>query len=159
RELIRRFLAAATAPDGATAGTAPQGSAGRACVRSLCVGDRLAASQICCTVGRTLVLLKVAYLDALADLSPGNLAMADLVRQCCADPEIDRIDLVTAQPWHDRWHPTRHPTYQTRDFNLGRPAGLVGRVGDQAVAALRAARRRLGPRQGPAHPSDGLPIT
>ncbi len=107
-------------------------------MRSLWVGDRLAASQICCLVGRTVVLLKVAYLDDLAHLSPGSLLMADLIRQCCADPAIDRIDLVTAQPWHDRWHPTPHPTYQAQDFNLGRAAGIVGRVGD------RAARRRLG---------------
>ena len=48
--------------------------------------------------------MKVAYDEELAELSPSNLLMADLVRNCCERPDVASIDLVTNQPWHARWH-------------------------------------------------------
>ena len=102
---------------------------GRSVVRTLHVGGRLAAAQLATVTGRTLALVKVAYDNALSDLSPSNLLMADLVRACCDRSDIDRIDLVTNQPWHDRWHAVEHPTYKARDLNARRVGGLVSRVG------------------------------
>jgi len=112
---VRRFLRTAAA-DGAAA------------VRTLRLDGRPAAAQITYVADGTLDLLKVAYDDDLADLSPSNLLMADLVRSCCDRPDVDRIDLVTRQPWHDRWHPEALPTYRSRDPNLRRPAGVALRV-------------------------------
>jgi hypothetical protein len=54
--------------------------------------------------------------------------MADLVRTCCERPGVGRIDLVTNQPWHARWHAEVLPTYQVRDLNLRRPGGLALRL-------------------------------
>jgi CelD/BcsL family acetyltransferase involved in cellulose biosynthesis len=101
---------------------------GFAQVRTIRLDGRAAASQLATLTGRTLELYKVAYDDELSALSPSNLVMADLVRACCDDPKVDGIDLVTNQPWHDRWHADEHPTYQARDANLRRPAGIAARL-------------------------------
>ena len=126
RDRMRRFLVTA----------APSG---RVTVRTLRLDGRPAAAQLIATVGDTLVLLKVAYDDELSDLSPSNLLMADLVRDCCDRPDVDRIDLVTNQPWHARWHADRYPTYSVRDPNLRRPGGMVMRLAGTA-RSLRPAR-------------------
>lgn len=112
---------------------------GRVVVRTLRLDGRPAAAQLASLTAGTLSLFKVAYDDGLADLSPSNLLMADLVRDCCDRPDVDRIDLITNQPWHDRWHADEHPTYKARDLNLRRPAGIASRVG----AALQTAGVRL----------------
>lgn len=117
--VMRRFLRAA--PPGA------------ATVRTLRLDGRPAAAQITYRAGDTLDLIKVAYDQELADLSPSNLLMADLVRSCCGRPDVARIDLVTRQEWHRRWHATVRPTYRARDANLRRPGGL----GLRGAAAVR----------------------
>jgi CelD/BcsL family acetyltransferase involved in cellulose biosynthesis len=101
---------------------------GRVSVRTLRLDGRPAAAQLANVTAGTLELFKVAYDDRLADLSPSNLLMADLVRDCCDRPDVHRIDLITNQPWHDRWHADELPTYQARDLNLRRPGGLASRV-------------------------------
>lgn len=116
RALMRAFLLDAACAHG-----------GASFVRTLRLDGRPAAAQLGCVTGRTLELLKVAYDDALADLSPSNLLMADLVRDCCDRRDVDRIDLITHQPWHERWHPEVIPTYQARDADLRRPGGLATR--------------------------------
>ncbi len=101
---------------------------GRAEVRTLRLDGRPAAAQLASITGDTYELFKVAYDDELSDLSPSNLLMADLVRACCDRPDIARIDLLTNQPWHDRWHADEHPTYKARDVNLRRVGGVVSRL-------------------------------
>jgi CelD/BcsL family acetyltransferase involved in cellulose biosynthesis len=128
RALLRQFLV-------------EESERGAAEVRVLRLDDRPAAVQLATVTGRTLELYKVAYVDELADLSPSNLLMADLVRSCCDRPGIDRIDLITNQPWHDRWHATEHPTYQARDADLRRPGGIASRL----AATLRRRGRPAGP--------------
>jgi CelD/BcsL family acetyltransferase involved in cellulose biosynthesis len=112
---------------------------GRVSVRTLRLDGRPAAAQLANVTAGTLELLKVAYDDALADLSPSNLLMADLIRECCDRPDIARIDLITNQPWHDRWHADELPTYQARDINLRRLGGLASR----AAVALDGLGARL----------------
>ena len=115
RALLRQFLL-------------DEAERGAAEVRVLRLDDRPAAAQLATVTDRTLELYKVAFDEQLADLSPSNLLMADLVRSCCDRPAIDRIDLITNQPWHDRWHAEEHPTYQARDTNLGRAGGIASRL-------------------------------
>lgn len=111
----------------------------RARVRSLWIGDTLAASQLGVLAGTSMVLLKVTYNEDLAPMAPSNLLLADLVRECCDDPAVERIDLVTSQPWHARWHPVTHPTFQMQAFNIRRPAGLLA----QTATFLRRKRQRV----------------
>lgn len=110
--------------------------ANRARVRALWVGRDLVASQLGVLAGSTLVLFKVAYSEDHASFAPGNLLMASLVRECCGDADIERIDLVTRQPWHSRWHPTTHPTFRMQAFDPRRPAGLLAR----AISSVRDLR-------------------
>jgi CelD/BcsL family acetyltransferase involved in cellulose biosynthesis len=125
RAMLRHYLLAA-------AGT------GRVSVRTLRLDGRPAAAQLASLTAGTLELVKVAYDDALADLSPSNVLMADLIRECCDRSDVARIDLLTNQPWHDRWHADEHPTYKARDLDLRRPGGVASRV---AVALERAGAR------------------
>lgn len=115
REVLRHYLLASAAH-------------GRVAVRTLRLDGRPAAAQLAsCTAG-TLELFKVAYDDALCGLSPSNLLMADLIRECCERDDVSRIDLLTNQEWHDRWHADEHPTYKAFDANLRRPGGAASVV-------------------------------
>lgn len=105
-------------------------------IRSLHVGGRIAASQLSVIFGRTLVLLKVAYDEQLAHLSPGNLLMANLAEECCENPAIDRIDCTVWQDWHQRWGMMREPTFELLAFNRRSIRGA-------AVGATWNARRIL----------------
>ena len=105
-------------------------------VRRLFIDGRLAACQLSVVVNRTLFLIKIAYDEEQAHLSPGNLLMADLVESCCNDPSIDRIDCTVWQPWHQRWGMVREPTFMFTAFN---PQSIKGR----AVGIASALRRYL----------------
>lgn len=98
-------------------------------VRRLIIDGRLAACQLAVTVDRTVYLMKIAYDEEQAHLSPGNLLMADLIESCCNDPNIDRIDCTVWQPWHQRWGMVREPTFTLILFNAksikGRLAGTM----------------------------------
>lgn len=122
REQLRAFLAAA--PDHGQ-------------VRTLWAGDRLAASQLCIVVGSTLHLLKTSYEDELAAAAPGNLLMAELLRDCCGSDRVTLVDLVTHLGWHARWHPDVHPTYRHQAFNRRSVPGLAA----GGVARARSRRR------------------
>lgn len=126
RALLHRFFV-----DGA--------AGGRVLVRILRLDGRPVAGQLAAVTARSLELFKVAYDEAYAELSPSNLLMADLVEACCGRPDVDRIDLLTDQPWHRRWHAASHPTYKARDLDLRRPGGLTSRV----AVALEGAGVRL----------------
>jgi CelD/BcsL family acetyltransferase involved in cellulose biosynthesis len=124
-------------------------ASGGAQARELHIGKRLAASQLTVTVAGTLFLLKVAYDEQLADLSPGNILMANLVEACCEDPAIDRIDCIVWQPWHQRWGMAREPTYQLVAFNR---SSLLGAVAGAAWTARRRLMARRAARQpAPSH--------
>ena len=126
------------------------GASAGAQVRSLHIGGRLAGSQICVTIGDTLFLMRVAYDEQLADLSPGNVLMADLVETCCEDSTVARIDCTVWQTWHQRWGMRREPTYDLLAFNGSSLRGVL------AGAAWRA-RHRLTARRGRPQPVPSQP--
>ena len=105
-------------------------------VRSLTIDGQIAASQLSVRVGRTLFLIKIAYDEQLAHLSPGNVLMANLVEACCEDPNVDRIDCIVWQPWHQRWGLVREPTFRLTAFNPRSARGALAGV-------VWNARRRL----------------
>jgi CelD/BcsL family acetyltransferase involved in cellulose biosynthesis len=110
-------------------------------VRTLYIDGRLAASQFGVRVAGVLSLMYVTFDEDLADLSPGNVLMADLVESCCGDPGVERIDCGGWQPWHQRWGMIREPTYTLVAFNRRSPRGMIARLGwpaEQLLAARRA---------------------
>jgi hypothetical protein len=91
--------------------------------------------------------LKIAYDEAYAHLSPGNLVMAKAIELCCADPETRVLDLVGDSPWARNWSDTVIPQ-QLVHIGLG---GVRG-------AALKALLRlRLGPLRRLARRLQGAP--
>ena len=111
-------------------------------IRSLVVEGRPVASQICVTLGGTLVLMKVAYDEQLGRLSPGNVLMANLVEACCERPDIDRIDCTVWQDWHQRWGMVREPTYRILAFNQ---RSVRGRATEAAWGVRRRLKREPAP--------------
>ncbi len=97
-------------------------------IGSLFIGDRIAASQLSVVVGSSLVLLKVAYDEQLSHLSPGNVLMANLVKECYENPAIDRIDCTVWQDWHQRWGMEREPTYELLAFNRRTIQGAMAEI-------------------------------
>ena len=53
---------------------------------------------------RSLVLSKICYDEKYASCSPGTILFDEIVARAFADPETDRIDLLTDLAWHDRWN-------------------------------------------------------
>ena len=94
-------------------------------VRTLYIGGGLAASQVTVRMGRTLFLMKIAYEEQLAEFSPSNVLMADLVDACCEDPGVGSIDCLVWQPWHQRWGMDREPTYSLTAFNTKTVRGFA----------------------------------
>jgi hypothetical protein len=88
RELVREF--------------APRG----ACVVNLLWhGDEPVAGQFCLRIGRTLNVLKIGFSNAHAGFAPGNLLLDRVIRQACADPEIDIVSLVNEPLWARNFKP------------------------------------------------------
>ena len=114
-------------------------------VRALYIDGRLAASQFGVRVAGVLSLMYVTFDEDVADLSPGNVLMADLVESCCGDPSVERIDCGGWQPWHQRWGMIREPTYSLVAFNRRSPRGMVARMGWPAERLLAARRVRHEP--------------
>jgi CelD/BcsL family acetyltransferase involved in cellulose biosynthesis len=98
-------------------------------IRSLYVEGRLAASQLSVRVAATHFLLKVAYDESVADLSPSNVLFANLIETCCEDSTVNRIDCTVWQPWHARWGMTREPTYELFAFNRSSAGGWLAMIG------------------------------
>ncbi len=113
-------------------------------VRALRIGGRLAATQVATTVARTVFLRRIAYDEELASCSPSNVLLADLLESCCADPEVDRIDCLSWQPWNARWGMSREPTYELVAFNQRTFRGAAARIsrGGWEHAGRRRAHRR-----------------
>jgi CelD/BcsL family acetyltransferase involved in cellulose biosynthesis len=109
-------------------------------MRTLRIGGRIAAMQMAVTVAGSVVLLKVAYDESLAEFAPGNVLLADLIEVCCRTPEIKRIDCINWQPWESRWGMTREPTYQFVAFNR---RTIRGRLAALSWNAARSLRKRL----------------
>ena len=106
----------------------------RARIRILHVGELEAAFQVEAVVGSTLFMLKTAYDESIAELSPGQLLMAEIVETACDDPAIDRLDYCVAQPWQQHWGMRLEPTYEVDVFNRVSVRGWAMRAERQVAA-------------------------
>ncbi|HEX8803811.1 MAG TPA: GNAT family N-acetyltransferase [Acidimicrobiales bacterium] len=116
---------------------------GHASARLLGGADgRPVAAQLATTVGDTLVLHKIAYDEAAADVAPGNLLMADLLGDCCDDPAVARVDCCVVEPWHARWGATVEPSWQLLAHDRRTGQGLAAGAARRAAPLLGRVRRR-----------------
>ena len=83
---------------------------------SLLADGRPIAMYLCFRHQATIWALKTAYDESYAALSPGNELLLRMLEQLCADPEIERLHMVTAQPWVAAWSPREEPYYRFRIY-------------------------------------------
>jgi hypothetical protein len=97
--------------------------------------ERCLAALLGVRTGSTYSAIKICYDEAYGRVSPGQLVLAKAVERCCADPEVQRLDLVSDAYWLRGWRLDSVPL-QRAFVDLG---GCRGRM----LAALL--RLRLGP--------------
>lgn len=115
-------------------------------INSLYVEGRCVASQFCVRTGVEYTILKIAYDETFARFGPGQLLFERTLERCCADPGIDRLDLVSDASWFRDWQTQRTPMQQAHvaiDRWSGRP--LVALVGFRYGLARRIVRKLRGP--------------
>jgi CelD/BcsL family acetyltransferase involved in cellulose biosynthesis len=96
------------------------------------------ASLFCIRSGREYAIVKTCYDETFARVTPGRLLLDTVIERCCADPGIDRVNLVSHQEWLKPWNPEVLPAN-------GVYLSLHGPFARQWGGLLRA-RFRYGPR-------------
>lgn len=119
-----------------------------AAVYELWIGDRLAASRMTITAGKTLVILKTTYDESMSKYAPGRLLLYRVIRdgfernaggsiEFYTDANTDQLSWATGQRW------MRHVSF----YRSNAVAGLL--------SLLRAGRQALQPR-GPTIIASGM---
>lgn len=113
----------------------PPGPQDRCEIISLYAAGRCIASSLCLKTGHEYAGLKIGYDPEFRQVSPGHLLVEEILRRCCADSDVRRLNVCTAPPWVDPWRPD---AVQLVQYHFGvRPAS--------ARPALAALRLRYGP--------------
>jgi CelD/BcsL family acetyltransferase involved in cellulose biosynthesis len=98
----------------------------------------LAAAHLAVRIGRSLVLVKIAYDEAYARLGPGNLLFRELAVRVFADEGVDEVNCLTTMQWHQNW---AMPTVGYRDMVITRDRPLPRLSGLVEVQGIGLARR------------------
>ena len=75
-------------------------------VNLLYLNDRVIAAQLGVQVATVLYLLKIAYDEECADISPGYLLIDELITELDDPNFLSKISFVTGVGWIDRWKPS-----------------------------------------------------
>ena len=81
------------------------GARGQCRIHRLTLDGRTVAAQFALRGGRQLNLLKIGYDEAFSAIAPGHLLMMRIIERSCADPDLDRLSLVTHPSWAHLWKP------------------------------------------------------
>lgn len=117
---------------------------------------RTAAIHLGARLGRSLVLLKIAYDEAFARVGPGSLLFDHVVEAEFAERRVDQVNCMTDMPWHRNWEMPRS-TYTDLVIHPRRPLPLLaGMVPARAKAWLRDVplARAIAARRAPTRPRD-----
>jgi len=101
-----------------------RGESDRFEIHALYAEGRCLASILGTRTGAVFSALKTAYDPAFARVSSGQVLLARVIELCCADPEIQRLDLVSDAPWLRGWR-TEQVTLQLAYVGTG---GWRGRL-------------------------------
>jgi CelD/BcsL family acetyltransferase involved in cellulose biosynthesis len=99
--------------------------------------ERVLAAQLGVKMGRTLVILKIAYDEEFSSCSPGTILMERTLERAFNLGETDEVNLITDMAWHENWE-----MLQRKYFNLWiyprRPIPiLMGAMGRRAKIEIR----------------------
>jgi hypothetical protein len=81
------------------------GASGVCEFNELRVGDVCLASTLCIRVAHQCTILKIGYDERFAKTRPGHLILERIFQQCCEDPAIKRVSLVSCFEWVRVWQP------------------------------------------------------
>jgi hypothetical protein len=87
------------------------GARGRCEFNELRSGDDCIASTFCIHAGNEFTMLKIGYDERFANVRPGHLVLERIFQQCCEDPTIKRVSLVSWRDWHLVWEPKTVGSY------------------------------------------------
>lgn len=107
-------------------------------INSLYAEGRCIASQLCIRTGATYTILKIAYDESYARVSPGQMLLEWTLKRCCQDPLVSRLSLVSDTAWHRDWRPVSVPV---RLVYLG-----LGELSGRPLVGLLRARLKYGPK-------------
>ena len=85
---------------------------------------KVVAAKMNVKFGPSLVMCKIAYDEAYARCSPGNLLLERILQDVCRSRSVQRIDLVTDMPWHANWNPQTESYFHVRLYPT-RPMPLL----------------------------------
>lgn len=91
-------------------------------INLLFCGERAVAAQLCVVCGDTISLLKIAFDQSLSRYSPGSVLLDQLLADSCQNHRLNRVNLITGQPWMDNWGPEKTPV---ADIWLFAPASIA----------------------------------
>lgn len=80
-------------------------------INLLYLGDVCIAGQFAVLCGRTLSLLKIAFNEEYASISPGDLILEELITLDRQHSDVDFLSFVTGVNWIDKWNPLTEPVY------------------------------------------------
>jgi hypothetical protein len=63
-------------------------------------------------INDTFYILKIAYNEAYAKLSPGHMLREHILRNCHVRDQINYLNFVTAESWHDQWQPLNYNIFK-----------------------------------------------
>lgn len=78
-------------------------------VRLLMLEGRPIAAQLGLQRDSVRYIIKIAYDEQLADLSPGQVLMDRAIEEACGAAEVTRLSLVTGVSWMRDWRPYNRP--------------------------------------------------
>jgi hypothetical protein len=93
-------------------------------------GDTCITSTFCIRVGAEYSVMKIGYDERFAHVAPGHLILERIFQQCCADPQLKRISLISGFAWNAVWEPNVEASYNVY-------VGIGGLSGNARVALLR----------------------
>jgi hypothetical protein len=103
---------------------------GRCEFNELRSGDTCVTSTFCIHVGEEYSVMKIGYDERFSHIAPGHLILERIFQQCCADPAIKRISLVSGFAWNAVWEPNVEASYNVY-------VGIGGWAGRARVTLLR----------------------
>jgi CelD/BcsL family acetyltransferase involved in cellulose biosynthesis len=98
------------------------GHAGFCEFNSIYAEGKCIASWFCVRAGEELTTLKIGFDEDYKKVAPGQVLQRRMIEQCCADPDIRRLDLMSDYRWHRDWSPRKIATQQV-DVAVGRWTG------------------------------------
>lgn len=93
------------------------------------------AGQLATQIGRSLVLLKIAFREEYSSYAPGNVLLARTIEQTFESGDVDEINCLTDFPWTQNWNMHLRPHYKIDVYPKAFTPMLLGAIPNRARIA------------------------